>query len=1715
MSQSNRLFAGPQTKPFASGGIVSSFLCLLALLLLQSNAGAQLLLYDGNMTLPPYGGFSDGDFDTVSLQNGNLHLHIPIGSWQQRGGKTIQLALVYDSAAWSGQTTVISENDQRYYRTVITQAVVPNLSENSNDASWQVASPFLSVYCPGLDTNVYEFSSFTVTDPENVAHPVNLQTGQCPSYQTITQGPTQDGTGIMVNIGTNPAIYLKDGTQIPLVCPTQFSCSVSGSLQDTNGNIVAATDTMQRALWTTTYSPPTTLTTPLNATIQAPQYEYLTVTDSSGSSRMYTITYTAIDVTTHFCGHLNDPPLWICNEPDTVYAVPQLLTLPTGGSYQFSWKDSTPAELGSITLPTGGVISYGYASVCISAPPMTGVTFAPFTCKAEVTHRSETASGINNSWSYNIGTGIDYTTTVTDPMHNQQVHTFSQLSVNNAVSSSTVETQVDYYQGSAVPANLLKQVVTNYTGEPGFFNSTVQLLANIRPTSVTTTLANGLASQIQTDYETFSYNGLTWTRSNPTEVREYDYITGSQPGLLLRRTDFQYLHNSNSTYTNLNIVDRVTQKTIYDGSSNQSAQTIYEYDNYSHYSQPMVASGAVQHNSSFNTSYLTRGNVTAISRWNNATGASLTSTNQYDDAGNVLSTIDPMGNKTAFDFTDSWSNASCAPNGQGKVYLTTLTNGLNQQTKYSYNSCTGLQASMTDANLQSTNKAYDLMGRVTNISYPDAGSIGYCYSDVLSGNGGLCSSGPPFQVNIAKAITATVNETETIILDGLGRVSQTQLTSDPDGTTYTLKLYNGYGEVSQVYNPTRCSSITSNCLNENTWGSTAAAYDGLDRATSVTEQDGSIVQTAYDQTNSNSNGTCMTVTDEAGNARQSCSDALSRITGVWEDPGSAPHFDYETDYTYSPLGDLTSVTQKGNGTPRKRTFTYDSLSRLLCAANPEVQAVTCPSSASGPFPWGAITYTYDADSDVITKTAPSPNQLSPGTATVVTTYSYDQLNRLARKSYADSYNPPTAAVTYGYDGNSPSGCNPPIIQQPANSGIAVSPTNTIGRRSAMCDGSGATAWIYDSMGRPTIEERTLGGVTKNIGYVYTRGGQLNFLWYASDDPMNFEIDAAGRTYGVIDQSVNYVFGNATFAPPGQIASMSQYVKSGSNTVGFTSWFQYNTRLQPAQAYAVYSGTTYLYQRCYDFHLAGGLNINFGGFTCAFSGTSPGDNGNVYQIQNALDDTRTQNFTYDSLNRVNRAYTDGSNWGQQFSIDAWGNLYAVAAVSGKTLVGGFSATPTASNQLSNPGSGYSFDTAGNMLSYGDGSIVYDAENRILTAGGISYTYDGDGKRVEKSGGTLYWTGVGTEVLSESDLSGNINEEYVFLNGERVSRVDRPSGNVHGFLTDHLGSSRMIVTPSSSNTLTVEQDLDYTPYGIVATGAATDHYEFTSKERDAESGLDYFDARHYGSSLGRFMQPDPSGLLAQHPGDPQSWNLYVYARNNPLIYLDLNGLDCIYATDNGKSVESIDHDSNSGECGQHGGTWLSGYVDEDWAHYSNRAKAFEAASEDGGQVNFAQFQAGAQTNDSGNCLSGCGSYGFASASADWLTGQFVGNSKPTDGSDPLDGLLTFMTKRNQAVSDFWKVIAGPLDPSNNNWAGPGGMGPPRGRGDWAAAVHDYNFDTNHIKIGSYFNPFLSLATSRALIKSNNTLMRNAGGIQSLKMGLFFGPVNALQWYANSWK
>jgi RHS repeat-associated protein len=79
-------------------------------------------------------------------------------------------------------------------------------------------------------------------------------------------------------------------------------------------------------------------------------------------------------------------------------------------------------------------------------------------------------------------------------------------------------------------------------------------------------------------------------------------------------------------------------------------------------------------------------------------------------------------------------------------------------------------------------------------------------------------------------------------------------------------------------------------------------------------------------------------------------------------------------------------------------------------------------------------------------------------------------------------------------------------------------------------------------------------------------------------------------------------------------------------------------------------------------------------------------------------------------------------------------------------------------------------------------------------------------------------------------------------------------------------------------------------------------FTGKERDAETGLDYFGARYMSSAQGRFTSPDPL-LSSGRPWDPQSWNRYSYVLNNPLRYTDPLGL---YVWDGSLGGDTSDDD-----------------------------------------------------------------------------------------------------------------------------------------------------------------------------------------------------------------
>jgi RHS repeat-associated protein len=144
--------------------------------------------------------------------------------------------------------------------------------------------------------------------------------------------------------------------------------------------------------------------------------------------------------------------------------------------------------------------------------------------------------------------------------------------------------------------------------------------------------------------------------------------------------------------------------------------------------------------------------------------------------------------------------------------------------------------------------------------------------------------------------------------------------------------------------------------------------------------------------------------------------------------------------------------------------------------------------------------------------------------------------------------------------------------------------------------------------------------------------------------------------------------------------------------------------------------------------------------------------------------------------------------------------------------------------------------------------------------------------------------------ETDLAGGVQHQYAFFNGKRVARRDADN-SVRYYFSDHLGSASIITNEAGAMPPITESD--YYPYGgeMVISGGDANHYKFTGKERDPESGLDDFGARFDASSLGRFMSPDWAGMPATVPyaefGDPQTLNLYGYVRNNPLITADLNG------------------------------------------------------------------------------------------------------------------------------------------------------------------------------------------------------------------------------------
>lgn len=121
---------------------------------------------------------------------------------------------------------------------------------------------------------------------------------------------------------------------------------------------------------------------------------------------------------------------------------------------------------------------------------------------------------------------------------------------------------------------------------------------------------------------------------------------------------------------------------------------------------------------------------------------------------------------------------------------------------------------------------------------------------------------------------------------------------------------------------------------------------------------------------------------------------------------------------------------------------------------------------------------------------------------------------------------------------------------------------------------------------------------------------------------------------------------------------------------------------------------------------------------------------------------------------------------------------------------------------------------------------------------------------------------------------------------------------------------------------------TKAGACAIDTTHQSSRFTGKERDTESGNDYFTARYYGSSMGRFLSPDEP-FADFDPGNPQSWNLYGYVRNNPLINTDPDGNDCVNASNAANGTISVQSTQNASDC-KAGYTYVDGTVGNSYTY-----------------------------------------------------------------------------------------------------------------------------------------------------------------------------------------
>jgi RHS repeat-associated protein len=235
--------------------------------------------------------------------------------------------------------------------------------------------------------------------------------------------------------------------------------------------------------------------------------------------------------------------------------------------------------------------------------------------------------------------------------------------------------------------------------------------------------------------------------------------------------------------------------------------------------------------------------------------------------------------------------------------------------------------------------------------------------------------------------------------------------------------------------------------------------------------------------------------------------------------------------------------------------------------------------------------------------------------------------------------------------------------------------------------------------------------------------------------------------------------------------------------------------------------------------------------------------------------------------------------------------------------------------------FQFDNNGNVVQkLTDGVLTtyqWDYANRLIALGvnnaSTTYGYDAFGARVLQIGTsttTIYpvkWYSVASSTGTGAKYS--TTTEFVFNGDTLLATIDQQiaSGSATGtprtlyIHPDHLGSTNVVTNASG----TVVQTLDYYPFGgqRINSGSSVSDRQYIGERYDANTDLNYLNARYYQSTRGQFLSQDPTFLAVGNPDkiqqltkqdqqqfltDPQQLNSYSYARNNPILQKDPSGL-----------------------------------------------------------------------------------------------------------------------------------------------------------------------------------------------------------------------------------